>query len=184
MRRLILGIIAVVVLQAGFIAYIAYYGVADSSRVAVDHIPDQVAPSRELTSDRPESNDSGDVISNPSSDRSTRSEVSAKRPRGNAPPAWQASLVNRHGTVRRRNLQTFDLEALNRSTVITYRKFRPVPLSVKSKPEVAETLVKPGVINVNEKVTNKTEKRSLIARLQPVIKKPWNWMKAVGSLLR
>lgn len=178
MRRLILGIITVVLLQAGFIAYIAYYGMADSSPVAVNHIPDHVVPSRELTSDRGGSNDP--VTSDSSSSR----PAPAVRPKRSLLPILRASLVNRHGTVRRRNLQTFDLEALNRSTVITYRKFRPVPLSVNSKHEVAETLVKPDVINVNEKVTNKTEKRSLIARLQPVIKKPWNWMKAVGSLLR
>jgi hypothetical protein len=75
------------------------------------------------------------------------------------------------------------------ATAVLPRELKPVIITVGMAPKLpapGSFVLQTGsnVVRLDTKTTSKHDKRSLIAKAVPVIKKPYDWLKAVASRLK
>ena len=176
MRKLILGIIAVVFVQIGFNAYIARDTGAKPGVVAENLSSDEndraIEPNVELAEAIEPAYSIGEPsVNRPEVIRTTSSETRVAK----ADIRSRALIMNRRRAARADSTQQYDLGALRKPTVIQYDRDPAVKSPLDRNPDADERA---------KREVRKPDKRSLIAKARPVLKKPWDWMKAIGSLLR
>jgi hypothetical protein len=178
MRKLVLGIIALVAVQFAFVTYTML--LKSSDRLMGDLAVSQPVPTNPELGKIDRVADSTGIVTEP------KIVVSSLEP--------PKSKTNRHAAIVPE--RTAKLEAS--SATRTWKPaFKPGPLDTASPRDFESVVIrynrKPSVSDCesrNEPKPNKRsydvpkpKKRSYIAKAGPVIKKPWEWLKAIGSKL-
>ena len=177
MRKLILGIIAVVCLDIGFVYYISKGIQTD---LAVNKTPDQQA----VTAANPA------VVSGPSAAKGapdTADVAALKARRENVSGSMETVRLSSQrraasAKVRSRTKQHVPTDRNQPlfSTIVFYVPRRPAVVTQRTVPFKNTRDLKPAGRQF-VKYAPKRENRSLVARVWPVVKKPYEWVKALGS---
>ena len=175
MRKLILGIFAVVCVQFAFVIYTALQSPLDVavgpifSDVMPDHTAADIAePPAAPIADELESDSSG---AEPSRKRESPEPYRPARPEA---PSITRSMNDRASRPEVRSNRSYDEFATLRPAAPS--DFETVVIGYNRSPEISEC----------DKVrydVPQPKKRSYIAKVAPVIKKPWDWIKVAGSKL-
>ena len=179
MRKLILGIIALVCLDIGFVAYTSADLQADLA-VKKSPVPAPADVSIDSTA-APGPSAAGNTI-DPSDVAAVKAEsddISNIRKSGRSSTERRMPVVKARPRMKERVLT-----ARNQPLFTPIVFYVPRHSAVASKRTVAikDTRdLKPAVEKQFTRYTPKTENRSLVARVWPVIKKPYEWIKVIGS---
>ena len=174
MRKLILGILAVFCVQFAFVIFtalqspleVAVAPIFSDPKTEIPHFePAETADADDVDAGSPEAEDSAAAAESRAADE--RFMAPSRRPRPAARPAVIESGSPGFQAAEKRSAQYFTTEresaaGLYETVVISYDR-------------------SPAISDCEMKETPKTKKRSYIAKAAPVIKKPWEWIKAVGS---
>ena len=168
MRKLILGIIAVICLD---VAFIVYPGIRQPGRIAYPAI-NYEARNVAALADQISSDEVAAVSNDPSSDEPNQiSTVDRKVPVahshrnvGNSEQISARMANDRHW---------LNQQALFKRTVITVGSANPTAGSFDRQPDSSERLKKEGA-----------DDRSFVSSVMPIVKKPYEWIKFIGSKLR
>lgn len=172
MKKLILGIIAVFCLQVGFIVYNAPDTVGDMVSKTADYPVEPLNNATEpleLVDTLP---DESDTVLTARSDN---------------PDAFRPVIAQHRGVstqFERRSVKVVAKAPIFRSTVITIPPQKPVEFSFKNEYAALATPVSSENYDVAVVETRRQEKRSLVSKALPIIKKPYDWLKAVGSKIK
>ena len=178
MRKLILGIIALVFLDIGFVYYTSKGLQTD---LAVNKIPDQQAVTAanpanvsgpSTSKNAPDTADVAAVkvrLKNVSVDRETVRLLSQRRA---ASVKVRSRIKERILADRNQPLFTPIVFYVPRQSAASPQRTVPLKNTRNLKPAAEKQFVK---------YIPKRENRSLVARVWPVIKKPYEWVKALGS---
>ena len=178
MRKLVLGILAVVCLDIGFVYYTSKGLQTD---LAVNKTPGQQAVTAANPanvsgpSDAKKASDTADVAAvkarpeNVSGNRETARMLSQRR---TASVKVRSRIRERIPADRNQPLFTPVVFYVPRHSAIVLKQAVPIKNTRNLKPAAEKRFVK---------YTPKRENRSLVARVWPVVKKPYEWVKALGS---
>ena len=165
MKLTILGILAVLCLQFGFIVYSAIERQMDTL-VALNEIPTASV----ANADVPETWDSLDVLD---TDREIKSDVVA---------ASEKRVIRRPSGPRRAN-KIMAAPVNFEPVVVAYQKLPAVEFGTEH-PQNLPTSSEPASNQPHAEVVPQPEKkRSFLSKSAAVLKKPYDWLKAVGSRL-
>ncbi len=174
MRKLILGIIAVICLD---VAFIVYPGIREPAKVAypaVNYGPRNVA---ELSDQR--FSDELAVVSNEESPDEP-DELSAVERKVVAARASRNAGNNGRYSMRVRN----DRRSLNQQAL-----FKPVVITVGQTNSTSKAASFDRPLDLPERLKKdgpelRSDDRSLVSTLMPIVKKPYEWIKFIGSKLK
>ena len=186
MRNLIIGIIAVIVLDIGFVNYVKNDNAADITS-AVDNTEMNLAfdSASDLT-ETPELAES-EPLDATTETGSTRPEIAAvnipERRMGRTKFGMRPAKKDRRRPNRLNSYQSLDLYALLKPVEI---EIPNAESRIKVRKEPIEIIVdRPADISEHPaKDTPKPDNKSFVAIVLPVIKKPWDWIRAIGSKLK
>ena len=174
MRKLVLGILALVSVQFAFVTYMMvrrpYVELASqppqatSPAVAVN--PDPLVLQDDSDVDVPRN-----VVPLEKEAPITHSRTRPSRPVNAAANVPRHELVTARPSVRRQSKPAFDAVPSKISAPVG---FRNVVIRYNRDPHLSDCEIRE---------VPKAKKRSYIARAAPVLKKPWGWIKAAGSKL-
>lgn len=189
MRNLIIGIIAVIVLDIGFVTYVKNDNAADTTSAVVNTDENETNLAFDSASDLTETPELAEPESLPESTKaiSKRPEIAAlnfpEKRKGRAEYGLRTVKKDRRLPTRGGLHQSPDVYALLKPIKIEIPK---ADSGIKVKKEPAETLVE-RLADISEypaKDAPKPDNKSFIASVLPVIKKPWDWIRAIGSKLK
>jgi len=193
MRKLILAILAVICVDVGFVAYKSLADQTDSASKDVNVRSDREDLAKNSPTDVIESPQPAEDLTTaePNADLalSTPERSVPARPRHSRGNRIGQPVVGRTYTAKLYSPERkTDLRLPNRidlpSTIIYYPGQKPSDLRI-DKETAGERLIDRRYDSSNQsmKTPPRSENRSLIARAWPIIKKPYDWIKAVGSRL-
>ncbi len=190
MRNLIIGIIAVIMVDIGFVTYVKNDNAADTTLAAVDTDEEGTNLAFDSVRDLAEAPELAEQESLPDDATivSKRDEIAAlnfaERRKGKAEFELRAVKKDRRLPTR---------GGLHRSPDI-YALLKPIKIEIPNKSGgiiVKKELTKtPSVVRLADisehmaKHEPKPDNKSFVAIVLPVIKKPWDWIRAIGSKLR
>ncbi len=178
MKRLFLGIVIVFCFELGFVAYIAI-DQQSQQLVGVSEITGVTTPPANLT----DTSDPGESLQHDSgrgSERNKKKEVAY-------------SFVDRHLLNRRADRSLISRKIVARSSTVRVVNIRPQFEALQKPLETTLTSTyQPGLPLNRESKNYKTMARniprsrnkSFLSKSVAVIKKPYDWLKAIGSRLR
>ena len=175
MRKLVLGIFAVVCVQFAFVIYTALQSPLDLAvgPIFSDMIADRTATDLDETPAAPVVDESENEGSGSEPSKKLESRQPSHPERAEAPERDQRS-TDRTSPVEARPIRSD--EGFETLRTAAPNDFETVVISYDRSPEISEC----------DKIrydAPQPKKRSYIAKAAPVVKKPWEWIKAVGSKL-
>jgi len=173
MKRIILGIFTVFALQLGFIVYsamdrpmdgLAAVNALPTTQLAIADIPDTQG-ALDLFDTSPDRNATGEIVA-------ASTTAPNRRPSG--------LRRSRNRTTANPDSRTVDFEPV----VIAYQKHP----AIKFRTEYPQTAAPPSV-PANHQLSAKAvarpeKKKSFLAKSAAVLKKPYDWLKAIGSRIK
>ena len=167
MRKLILGIIAVICLDIAFIVYPGSDRPAQRAAVTINTTARQLNSIGAPVNDRSMAPQAEDVMAGPETADADRDD---QRP----------AIVSRSLTAERsrtasskRNDRMSDLDARLQPTVIVIGNSNSTARSLERRPDLSERAKK-----------DMPDDRSFISSVLPIVKKPYEWIRFIGSKLR
>lgn len=174
MRKLVLGIIALVCLDIGFVYYTSKGLQTD---LAVNKTPDQQAQTPAVPANISAKNaDTADITA-----VKARSEnVSGNRESARLLSQRRTASIKARSRTKERILADRNQPLFTPIVFYVPRQSAAVPqrtVPIKNRRELKPAAASKRLV----KYTPKHENRSLVARVWPVVKKPYEWVKALGS---
>ena len=189
MRNLIIGIIAVIVLDIGFVTYVKNDNAADITSAVVNTTENEMNLALNSASDLTETPElaESEPLDATTETGSTRPEIAAvnipERRMGRTKFGMHPAKKERRRPNRLNSYQSLDLYALLKPITI---EIPNAESRIKVRNEPIEIIVdRPADISEHPaKDTPKPDNKSFVASVLPVIKKPWDWIRAIGSKLK
>jgi hypothetical protein len=173
MKKLVVGIVAVICVHIGFALMVSTEPAAERASAAVPKLPQsdyvRIAPIPEISEDMD--------VSGPDTD------ASSQRPVRSVPIAAEHAIaIPMRPTAR--GLDRVASRTTTRPQNRIVPLFAPVIITTRSIPLSADIGERKTIRTDLSVAGTRPRKRSLIAKALPIIKKPWDWLKFVGSRLK
>ena len=178
MKRLFLGIVFVFCIELGFVAYTAIDQQSQQS-VGVSEITGVTTPPADLTS-------TADPVGSLQRDSVRGSERNQKK-------EVAYSNVDRHLLNRRADRSLISRKIVARSSTAKVVNVRPQSFALQKQSETTLTTANPSPLPLNRESKNfktmardvsRSKNKSFLSKTVSVVKKPYDWLKAIGSRLR
>ncbi|HQZ95473.1 MAG TPA: hypothetical protein PLP21_04095 [Pyrinomonadaceae bacterium] len=188
MKKLVLAISGVFCLQLGFIAYHSSDPAAETSFLVVD----EQATDRSLKSNVVEPFVGNGEIAEFDPDSLDETPETYEIERSFYPRPDSAPQTARYVARKRPALNTFVSQNTAddlRPVSVTYNVYQPVEFktrSIRPRTEYPRAIADqaPQTYEMNAKIASKPKKKNFFGKTLAVVKKPYDWLKAVGSTIK
>ena len=184
MQKLVLGMIVIICLDIGFAAYMAIDNQADTSSKTVDRVANDFNPASNSSNNRTKTTPPAgptlmkrgpaevEIVKRASIGSDDSKVKTFVRRKGNAEVSLLASSKDRGLPARTYSVIMSDPYALQKPYEVKPRTEYPAKMPVYGRSHGSAPTAKD---------MRKSDKKSFVASTLPVLKKPYEWIKAIGS---